>query len=165
MTKLHTRLPVRVALLALVATLPLILALFYLQADERAEELARTVPEHRRIARLATFKASEIVGDAERLVTTVADAREFDSGNRADCAPFLHAVLQDRPGLINIAVIDRRGELVCSGVPVKPEAFRRSTARPWFAQSLRAERVISDPFLTATTGAPAIVVTAKIPAS
>ncbi len=152
----------RLGALAAIAALPLVAVLLYLQADERGEELQRAVAEHRRIAHLAADRASEVVIDAERLVASLAQFQGAAGVTRQSCSAVLAGVLTDRPTLINVVVTNERGELVCSGRPVDAVSFLMTT-RPWLATALRAEGpVLGDPFETATTGQPALVVASRI---
>jgi two-component system cell cycle sensor histidine kinase/response regulator CckA len=166
MKKLRAGLTTRVGLLAFAATLPLVAALFLLQADERNDEAQRAIGEDQRIARIAASEASEVVADGQRLVSTIANAQRFVLARPSECSAFLRAGLANRPGVLDVAILDRSGTTICSANSVELPATIRRALLDWFDGGDSSNVVFfGDPIVSRAGGSPSVMVAARVSSS
>src|SRR6185295_10032184 len=164
MNWIFSRLHVRLVIVALVALLPAIAAIVYLEITERGSARARAFENNLRLARLAASQQAGAVEGARRLLLTLAEVAALHGSGRRDCEALLARVLSDHPGYFNIAVWNAGGSLSCAGRPSDPDLADGAANRPWFARAISTRAaVVSEYQVNGLTDEPAIVVAQPVP--
>lgn len=126
----------RLILLVCFATVPALLAIFYVAANERESAMLRMETEARQLGVLASREhAHQLLGAKDllhRLGTPLACSAVGAAAS--PCPAYLPALLDSLPQFANIGVLDVHGRLVCSGVGFQPPLDMADN--PAFARAL-----------------------------
>jgi predicted ester cyclase len=118
-------------LLVLLASLPSLALLFLTAAQQRSDALATGMEETQRLARLVAASQSNVSGQIELVLGTVAVLPQVQGNDRAECTSTLRGITSTDPEIVTstgrdlrvdgasferISVIDSDGDTFCSGV-------------------------------------------------
>jgi PAS domain S-box-containing protein len=154
-----TRLRTRLLVIALLAVLPALAAMVYLQAAERRRARERTLADNLRLVRLAASQQADVFEGARHLLLTLANFPLFRSDDPRPCNELLPNILSEHPGYFNISVANTDGSVFCTAAPVDSRLFASATGRPWLERAIVTRTTaVGDHQISATTGKPAIIV-------
>jgi signal transduction histidine kinase/CheY-like chemotaxis protein len=113
----HPSLRLRILAPAALVAIPAIALLLYISFD-RLEQAERAVIQNaERLAALKSLDHERFIEDTRRLLTAVSESRDVREGDSAACSAYLRRlVLQFGAMYANLAVIDAKGMLTCSGL-------------------------------------------------
>lgn len=141
----------RLLLLVLLAMLPLVAALFYVQLQDRAEHIAEARRELAVLARLATQDLETRLRAASQLTFGLAQARQLDPRDRAACSAYLAEIYRRFPEFISIAVFLPNGDLRCTSLR---EAKQANVAdRAYFKRALASHEAQYEALASRVSGA------------
>ena len=150
-----------VALIVLAALPTLGLALFTYTVERR--EAARAGREAALRFAGGLVRAHDVrLGEARRLLVTLAAQPETRAGDPAACGTRYAALLREFPDITTLGVAAASGEITCSAVPLaRPENVMD---RPWFDRAVRTQAFATgDHELDPVTGKPQLVAALPIP--
>ncbi|MCK6555937.1 histidine kinase [Candidatus Binatia bacterium] len=126
----------RLILLVCFATVPALLAIFYVAANERESAMLRMETEARQLGVLASREHSHQLLGAKDLLHRLGSPLACGAVGAAEspCPEYLPALLDSLPQFANIGVLDVRGRLVCSAVGFQPPL--NMADNPVFARAL-----------------------------
>jgi two-component sensor histidine kinase len=130
----------RVYLLVLLAVLPAVGILAYNELEARRDLERRAEEEALRSARLVSGEIGRIVENARGLLAAAALAPPVREGDRAACRDYLAALQAQAPHLPALAVLDPRGESVCTSLP-RPQATSAAD-RAYFREALAEDGLV-----------------------
>jgi hypothetical protein len=150
-----------VALIVLAALPTLGLALFTHAVERR--EAARAGREAALRFAGGLVRAHDLrLGEARRLLVTLAAQPETRAGDPAACGARYAALLREFPDITTLGVAAASGEITCSAMPLaRPENVMD---RPWFDRAVRTQAFATgDHELDPVTGKPQLVAALPIP--
>jgi signal transduction histidine kinase/CheY-like chemotaxis protein len=116
-----TGLRARLLALLLVALAPLVLIIVLLAATAWTRIYSRAEDQAGQLARLAAASIADQIEGTRELLATLAVSDELAQPRSPTCSAFLAQVLATQPALLNVAVVDGSGWIVCSAVdPGRP---------------------------------------------
>jgi PAS domain S-box-containing protein len=159
MSSFLSPLRVRLVLVALVAILPTLATILYLESAERAAARERAIAGNLRLTRLAASEQANIFDGARRLLLTLAEFPPLRANDPRACDDLLPKILRDHPGYFNLTVTNADGTLFCAAVPPDRSRLANARQRSWFERATRTRTTaVGDYQLSATTGKPAIAI-------
>ncbi len=159
MHSVSTRLRWRLLLIALLAVVPALVAIVYLQSVERARVREGVLADNLRLARLAASEQASVFDGARRLLETLGAIPALLADDRPGCDAILTNVLRGHADFVNLTMASRDGELLCAAAPTDSRLLRSAEARAWYQRALATRStVLGEPQLSATTGREAIIV-------
>jgi diguanylate cyclase (GGDEF)-like protein len=152
----------RLVALLLLAALPAFGLAVYTYAEERRQAAQAARADALRLARLAARVHEQRVGEAHRLLLTVARLPEAQPPGSAACGSRLAGVLREFTDLANLGVAAADGEVVCSAVPLAQPV--NVAERPWFDRAVRTRAfAVGDFEVDASSGQGRLVVALPLP--
>jgi diguanylate cyclase (GGDEF)-like protein len=144
------------------AALPAIGLVLYIHAGQRREAAQEGREAALRYARDLVRAHEQRLGEARRLLVTLAalpEIRVLDSGA---CGVRSAALLREFPDMTTLGVAAASGEVTCSAVPVSRPV--NVTDRPWFDRAVRTQAFATgDHELDPATGKPQLVAALPVP--
>ena len=121
----------RLYVLILITALP-VWALGIYNASEQKRDAVRAIHQSAlRTAHLAADQEARLLGEAQRLLMTMADFFQEGYGDPIKCRNFFDRILDRSQGYANFGAVRPDGKLVCSAHPVP--AGSDLSQRHWFA--------------------------------
>lgn len=140
--------------LLLVVLLPLSLLLLYTGYRGYQRALAQAEQQSLNLAQITADHVEGVVRQAQRLLTTLSQRpgiRAYQPG--AACDPVFAEALSINPLFANFNLVNLKGDVVCSSIPLpvgKPVSVRGT---PWFPRMLKEQRfLVSEPFVGPVSG-------------
>src|SRR5437762_6080139 len=118
MTRLSTRLRIRLVAVALVIVLPAVAVIVYDQAVQRRQSRQRAVQETVRSAHLAADQQGAVFDGVQRLLLTLARFPGLRGTDPAACLATLPDVKRDHPMYLGLWVDNADGSQFCSASTV-----------------------------------------------
>jgi diguanylate cyclase (GGDEF)-like protein len=154
----------RLVALILLAALPTLGFVLILHSAERREAGRQGRDAALRFAGRLVRAHEQRVGEARRLLVTLAAQPETRAGDPAACGARYAALLQEFPDMTTLGVAAASGEIVCSAVPLTRSA--NVTDQPWFDRAVRTQAFTTgDHEIEPVTGKPQLVAAYPIPYS
>ncbi len=146
----------RVVLTCLLALLPAIGGVIYLQGVERGRARERTLEDTLRLTRLAADQQAAVVEAARQQLLTLAEFPGVREGGSRGCLPLFATILRHHPDYNSLTVSDAAGSWVC-GSPA-PVPVPSAADRPWFQRAIRSHAIAMGDFqVSRLTGKPDVV--------
>jgi len=146
----------RLAMLALILVVPLMLDRVRVLEDSRAKQLAQIANELSELAKHTADAQREIISTVQAVIKSSAYIYAAASQQGRGCAVMRASLRVDLPWISSISVVSRNGEVQCS---TRQEFVGFNVSdREYFKQALELhEFVVSDYILSRTTGIPTVV--------
>ena len=125
----------RLLLLILLATIPAFGLILYTGLDQRRMAAAQAQREALRLVRRAASDHERLIEGGRQLLFGLAQLPRVGQGDPTACNAFLAALLKQYPFYANLTVTARRGEVLCSAVPLTQPI--NTTPRPWFQRAIQ----------------------------
>jgi len=109
----------RLILLVLLSLLPAFGIIFY---EARQERLYATVAAEEKalgLARSAVAEQRRLISDTRRVLGRLAQERRWGLTDPTTCSTIMADHLKQHPGYLNLGVINLKGDLLCSALPLK----------------------------------------------
>jgi signal transduction histidine kinase len=146
-------------LIALLAVVPALIAILYLQWAERGHAREDALGVNLRLARLAASEQATVFDGARRLLVTLSALPPLRGDDRRACDALLANVLRTNADYVNLTVANPDGTRFCGGAPLQPRLAASATGRAWFQRTVATRATaLGEPQLSATTGRLAIMV-------
>ena len=139
MNAFSARLRTRIALMALVAVAPAIVAVVFSQVEERREERARGLADSLRLARLAAGQMAWVLEGAQGLLATLGDFPPLLADDAGACSDVLSRILRNHHEYFNLGVADANGSIFCAGAPVDA-SVPPPRGVSWFERALQTRK-------------------------
>jgi diguanylate cyclase (GGDEF)-like protein len=125
----------RLAALTLLAALPAFALTVYIHLEQRRQVAQDARADALRLARFAVRAHEQRLGEAQRLLLTLAALPEAQPPVGPGCGGRLAGVLREVSDLVNLGVAGADGEVVCSAQPMSGST--NVADRPWFDRAAR----------------------------
>jgi hypothetical protein len=147
----------RLILLVALTVLPALGLMAYSAWEQRIEAAADAQETALRLVRNAADKKEEIIETSRQLLVTLAKLAEVQNRQEERCSILLREILKEHPIYANIGVVDARGDIFCSAMPLNRTVnvadrlyFRKAVATKTFAMGeYQIGRVTGQPVLVA----------------
>lgn len=116
-------LQLRLFLLLVVAFLPVVGILWYVNGELRRLETRAHEQELRRIAQVTVAEYNQLLADSRTLLGVLAELPEVRAAETPECNQRLTAALRHAPRYTTISVIDPEGYLVCGALPAEGDLY------------------------------------------
>jgi diguanylate cyclase (GGDEF)-like protein len=157
-----TSLRQRLVALLLLAALPAFVLVVYTHVEQRRQAAQGARADALRLARIAARAHEQRVGEAHRLLLTLATLPETRPPTSASCGARLAAVLRELTDIANLGVAAADGEVTCSAVPL-PQPINVAD-RPWFDRAVRRRALaVGDHEVDPATGQARLVAALPLP--
>ena len=152
----------RLVALILLAALPTLGLALYAHVVQRREAVQEGREAALRFARGLVRAHEQRLGEARRLLVTLAALPETRAGDSSACPARYATLLREFPDITTLGVAAAGGEVTCSAGPLTtPENV---TDRPWFDRAVRTQAfATSDHELDPATGKPQLVAALPVP--
>src|SRR4051812_20141537 len=153
------RLRTRLTALGLLVTAPALVVILYTQRLERARARDAAVSDIRQVTQLAASQQATWFDGVQRLLLTLAQLPDIQSGDPERCRALLPGVLRNYPGYINIWV-DNGDTRFCEAIPVDLSAAATGpTTRPWYQRAVATRTTaVGDFQFSPVTGMPDVII-------
>jgi diguanylate cyclase (GGDEF)-like protein len=152
----------RLVALILLAALPAFGLAIYTHVGQRREAVREGREAALRFARGLAQAHQQRLGEARRLLVTLAAMPETRAPDPAVCWARYAAILREIPDVTNLGVASAGGEITCSGAPLAASA--NVTDRPWFDRAVRTVTFATgDHEVDPDTGRPQLVAAYPVP--
>jgi serine phosphatase RsbU (regulator of sigma subunit) len=131
---------VRLMLLVMLALLPSFALVLYTQADEREAATANVRRDALRLIHVVTSNQAAQVEATRQLLTALVRLPQLRGGDLAACRALLGDLLKAHPLYLNFGLIDPRGNVVCSAVPLPGDV--NVADRSYFVRALNTGRFV-----------------------
>jgi signal transduction histidine kinase len=125
----------RLILLVLLAVIPALGVICYVAQEQRRVVSVEAQQNALRLARLVSANQENSVEGARQLLTALAQVPVVRAGHPAPCSAFLGDLLKAYPLYANFGVTDPKGEIFCSGLPLKDRV--NAADRAWFQRAVQ----------------------------
>ena len=154
----------RLVALVVLAALPTLGLVLFLYSAERREASRQGRDAALRFAGGLVRAHEQRVGEARRLLVTLAAQPQIRAGDPAACGARYGALLREFPDMTTLGVAAASGDIVCSAVPLTRPV--NVMDRPWFDRAVRAQAFTTgDHEIEPVTGKPQLVASLPIPYS
>lgn len=106
----------RMVIFAMLAILPAVIFVFYLNASEKNAKEKRQVENLVSIAKLYSEEHSQVVENARHLLLALSVAPQVNSLDRYTCQTFLSSILEKYQRYSNFGIANTKGDVICSAV-------------------------------------------------
>ena len=152
----------RLVALIVLAALPTLGLALYTHAAQRRQAAQEGREAALRFAGGLVRAHEQRLGEARRLLATLAAQPETRAGDPAACGGRYAALLREFPDMITLGVAGAGGEVTCSAVPLARPL--NVTDRPWFDRAVRTQAFATgDHELDPATGKPQLVAALPVP--
>ena len=134
----------RLMILVLLAVMPAVAVIIHSREENRVEAIHEAHRETLSLAGTVSASYAQVIELTRNLTATLALVPTVRSGSPLICHRFLARILARNPSLANIGVIDRRGDLHCSAVPLKSRVYLGD--RPYFKAAIQGRRHVVGSF-------------------
>lgn len=146
----------RILLLVLVAMLPLIALLIYLQIEERANRIGEARRELAVLARATAQDLETRLRTAAQFTYALTRARLLDTPDRAACSAFLAETYRRFPEYNSLTTFLPNGELHCTSLREGRQA--NVADRAYFQRALASNEAQFEPLISRVSGAAIVMV-------
>ena len=152
----------RLVALIVLAALPTLGLALYTHAAQRRQAAQEGREAALRFAGGLVRAHEQRLGEARRLLATLAAQPETRAGDSAACGGRYAALLREFPDMTTLGVAGAGGEVTCSAVPLARPL--NVTDRPWFDRAVRTQAFATgDHELDPATGKPQLVAALPVP--
>ena len=152
----------RLVALIVLAALPTLGLALYTHAAERRQAAQEGREAALRFAGGLVRAHEQRLGEARRLLVTLAAQPETRAGDSTACGVRYAALLREFPDMTTLGVAGAGGEVTCSAVPLSRPL--NVTDRPWFDRAVRTQAFATgDHELDPATGKPQLVAALPVP--
>jgi diguanylate cyclase (GGDEF)-like protein len=152
----------RLVALVLLAALPTLGLVLYAHTGQRREGVREGREAALRFARGLVRAHEQRLGEARRLLVTLAALPETRALDSAACGARYAAILQEFPDMTTLGVAAASGEVTCSPVPLSRPV--NVMDRAWFDRAVRTQAFATgDHELDPVTGKPQLVAALPVP--
>jgi diguanylate cyclase (GGDEF)-like protein len=152
----------RLVALILLAALPTLGLALYAHTGQRREGVREGREAALRFARGLVRAHEQRLGEARRLLVTLAALPETRAPDSVACGARYAAILQEFPDMTTLGVAAASGEVTCSPVPLSRPV--NVMDRPWFDRAVRTQAFATgDHELDPVTGKPQLVAALPVP--
>jgi len=161
MALLRLRLTTRLALIALIAIVPVLGIMVFDQSTDRHHARDRAVENAARLAQLAAGRQASVFGDVQQLLATLVTLPTLREADPVACRTLLDSVRRGHPDYINLWVVNADGSPFCAAIT---PAFVRggpTSAKDavWFTRVIRTRTAaIGEYQISLTNHRPDVVV-------
>jgi signal transduction histidine kinase/ActR/RegA family two-component response regulator len=155
------RLRTRLVLLGLVATAPALIVILYTQSLERSRAREQAAADIRQVTQLAAAQQATWFDGVQRLLLTLAQLPDVQSGDAARCRALLPGVLRDHPGYVNIWVdkTTAPNNAFCEAIPVDAKITAAHPTRPWYQRAVATRTTaVGDFQISPVTNMPDVII-------
>ncbi len=142
-------------LLVLLAVLPASGLVIYSEQSERHLASANAQKESQYLTLVASYEEQHLLDQTYQLLATLSHLDQVHQFNTPQCSQFLGEILSQYPQYLNFGVIDLRGDIRCSAVPISGAV--NVSDRSYFQQAVQARGfAVGDYQIGRVTGKPSI---------
>jgi signal transduction histidine kinase len=125
----------RLILLVLLAVIPALGVICYVAQEQRRVVSVEAQQNALRLARLVSANQDGLIEGARQLLTALAQVPVVRASHPVPCSAFLGDLLKAYPLYANFGVADPKGEIFCSGLPLKAPV--NAADRAWFQRAVQ----------------------------
>lgn len=125
----------RLILLVLLAVVPALGVICYTAQEQRRVASVEAQQNALRLARLVSANQDGLIEGARQLLTALAQVPVVRASHPVPCSAFLGDLLKAYPLYANFGVADPKGEIFCSGLPLKAPV--NAADRAWFQRAVQ----------------------------
>lgn len=131
----HLSLRVRSLLLVVLAVVPLFSFTLYNAAGERRMEIAQAGEKALNLAKIVSTNQERLIEGVRQLLVALAQVPDAKQRNPGVCSTLFNELLEEFPAYSNLFMMDARGNIIASGVPVaKDVSF---SGEVWFQRVMQ----------------------------
>ncbi len=135
---------VRLLLLVVMATIPMVGLILYTGLEERRNAAANTLRELLQLTRLASAIQDRLIDDGHRLLAGLTQFPAVRDRNLDACKTLFAAFLKGYDRYSNIGLVDQNGDVLCSALPMKAPPNR--AAGPGFRRTIQTLKFTIGPY-------------------
>lgn len=136
-TQVFASLRSRLLLLIVLAVLPALGLIFYINVEQRHLAATQAQDNALRLVRLAAAEHAQLVQSTHQLLAALALLPVVRDENAAECSALFASLLKHYTAYGNLGVSRTNGEYFCSAVPLAPSI--NSSAYAWFQRTVRTK--------------------------